>query len=316
MPQLPQLRTSELRFYSYGYAAANKDLNNIWSDVAEIVPTEAFPFLDGEISDNQDKTVVKGTSINGQAYSDTLVTSASIQAKWLRLGTGNRVTAPNLRRGEPVILYQFGDLPEYWWMTIKEDMKFRRLETIVYAISGSPKENEPLTPQNSYYFEWSTHRKHITLHTSQANGEPYAFDIQLNTAEGKFTITDNAGQYLHWDSPAKFIELMNADLTHVVLNQKNALIQAPETVQITCKDLKISASNSVSVSTNHYSCNAGSDLSLSTNAYSCNASSGSYSISSGYQVNAMTVDIQGSGSLQAKGPGGGIVNAGGATSIS
>ena len=301
MAQEARLKTSELRFYSKGMVASNMPLSALYTGEIEVTPIEALPFLDGELAANQDKTVVKGVNVGGQHYTDTVITSNTIKAKWLRLGCGSTITAPNLRRGEEVILYQFADLPEYWWTTLGDGYRLRRLETVIMAISGTKDEGATLGTENCYYFEWSSHRKLLTLHTSAANGEPHAWDLQLNTGESTLVVTDNAGQVISINSGAKRIDLVNADGTTVVLDQKNIVLNAPETVSINCKNLSVNASNGIA---------------LNTKSYSCSAASGSYSISNGYQVNAMSIDIQGSASLQAMGPGGGIVNAGGATSIS
>lgn len=259
------LRLSKLRFYSCGIVAANKPLGQ---DNIEVIPVEDLPFLDGEISSNQEKIESTGVDISGANYKTGVITSNAIQATWLKLSVSNRVTSPDVRRNEIVMIYQFGDTPKYYWTTLKDDMKYRRLETVVWGISATSQEDVTLDNTNMYYFEMSSHRKHVTLHTSKANGEPFEYTLQINTGEGSVTITDDGGNWVQLDSAARRLQMVNADGSSIDMNKKNLTISVPETIRLNCKNYVLSASEA---STS----NVGNSVSTSTKTFAVSASSGS-----------------------------------------
>lgn len=229
-----ELTASKLRFYSIGTVAANKALGS--KDI-EVTPVEELPMLDGEITPSATIESASAVDSAGKAYSASAATQVTIKASWLRLGDSNRMTPPDVRRGEAVMIYQFGDVDRYWWMTLREDARLRKLETVVWAISATKDENQENDATTMYYFEVSSHKKLIHLHTSKANGEPFAYDIQLDTKDGSFTVTDDAGNYLRLDSAAGRIELQNSagssldiDRENITLKGKTFTVHAETTI--------------------------------------------------------------------------------------
>jgi hypothetical protein len=288
-----KLRVSKLRFFSVGTVAANKDIGSF--DI-EVIPDEELPFLDGEISSNQEKIEISGTDSSGAAYKSSIITSNSIKATWLKLSVSNRLTAPDVRRNEKVMIYQFGDEPTYYWTTLKDDTKFRRLETVVYGISATPNEDDKLDNTNMYWFEMSSHTKQITLQTSKANGEPFAYSLQINTKDGAIVIMDDGGNWIRLDSVAKRIEAMNADGSHFDMFARNLTVSIPDTTAILCKDFVVHASNSVAISAGQgCSMNAGS-------SWSAAAPNASVSGSGSASVTGGSVSVEGSGSLNLTSP--------------
>jgi hypothetical protein len=65
-----------------------------------------------------------------------------------------------------------------------------------------------------YWIEISTHRKNIRLHTSKNDGEPFAWDIQLDTKNGTFTIEDNDEGYFFYDAKKRHFKMHNKDKTY------------------------------------------------------------------------------------------------------
>jgi hypothetical protein len=66
-------------------------------------------------------------------------------------------------------------------------------------------------------FTVSTHDKHITLSTSQANGEPVGFTIQINTGKGFLVIEDTDGRIITMDKNDDQIMAKNVANTFVDL---------------------------------------------------------------------------------------------------
>lgn len=199
---------SKLRFYSIGIVAENKALK---SKHVEVTPTEEMPMLNGELAPVAVDYKAKAVNNLGSSYETTVETTTTIKALWLPIGAANRITAPDVRRGELVNLYKFGDTDQYFWNTLNDDVKLRKLETVIYAFSATMNEAAEINDKTYYFIEISTHKKLITLHTSKDNGEPYGYDIQLDTGNGKLVITDDVGNYILLDSSQSQIKLQNID---------------------------------------------------------------------------------------------------------
>lgn len=220
---------SNLRRYSLGIVAANKALD---SDLIEVVPIEEMNFVDGQLSDNVKPYEASGTDSQGQAYQHSLDTTVSVLAKWIPDGISNRATPPDVRRGERIQIWQYGDQDKYYWSTLFYEPDLRKLETVIFTFSNTRDESAKSTPDTTYYMEVSTHRKHITLHTSKSDGEPFVYDIQLDTANGFLLIKDDIGNYVQMDSKNVRIELKNADGSWIDMNRKVINITAPDTINM------------------------------------------------------------------------------------
>lgn len=228
-----------------GIAAENKKLS---SKELEIFPTEMRPFADGEIVINATQVTDTGIDGNGQTYNVNLTMANSIVATWLPFGS-NRKSAPDIRRGEKVYIYQYSDADKYYWRPLGLDDHLRRLETVILVFSATKDESTTeLTPDNSYYFEISTHNKSVTFSTSKANGEPYAYTFQLNTADGVYTLTDDDGNFVELDSSERSITAQNKDESYIQLNKQNIFIEAAKLIQaktelfhLICKKMHVEA---------------------------------------------------------------------------
>jgi hypothetical protein len=240
---------SKLHFYSYGTVAKNKDLD---SHIIEVNATEDQSYIDGELDDNIEKIDADGVDHDGKSFSTTLETTNSITATWLSFTETNRMTSPDVRRGEKVCIWRFGDSDEYWWCTLQQDKKLRRLETVIYGFSNVREENTEMNASNMYWIEISTHRKIIKLHTAKNDGEPFEWSIQLDTKKGVFAIDDNDGGYFFYDAINRHFKMENKDTSYIEIDKKNAKIYTLERVDIVTKDFEIKASNSIKMTTQDY----------------------------------------------------------------
>ena len=240
---------SRLHFYSYGIVANNKDLS---SDLIEVVPSEDMSFYDGELTDTIEKVEAEGKDHNDKEFKTTVETTNSIKAKWLSFTDTNRMTSPDVRRGEEVVIWRFGDADQYWWCTLQQDKKLRRLETVIYGFSNVREENTEMKHDNMYWIEISTHRKNIGLHTSKNDGEPFAWDIQLDTKNGTFTIEDNDEGYFFYDAKKRHFKMHNKDKSYFEIEKKRAKLFTLDRIDFETKDLTIKASNSITFTTKDY----------------------------------------------------------------
>lgn len=225
----PPEKTSQFRIYTLGTVGANKPLD---SQEIEFSPDEDNFFMDGELTDDAVSLNVSGKSAQGQSYEKTLTATATMTATWLPMGDTNRKTAPDVRRGDRVVIWQFADSDKYYWEKAKDNPKITKLETVIYAYSNVRKESEEVTADKSYYFEVSTHKKMVHLHTANNDGEPFAYDIQLNTAAGFFQLTDNIGNIVEVDSKNTKITVINADGTYVELDRRILNLFAPDDINM------------------------------------------------------------------------------------
>ncbi len=90
---------------------------------------------------------------------------------------------------------------------------------------------------NYYFLEVSTHRGLVHFHTTKANGEPYGYDVQINTKEGFIKIQDDKGQMFYFDSGEKQIVMQNPDGCSFEINKKNMTIIVPETYTVKAKNV-------------------------------------------------------------------------------
>lgn len=230
-------QNSELRYFSMGLVAANKARS---SKVIEVTPYEHLPFVDGQLTDTGTNVQAQGTDASGAQYSTQVATSVTVSATWMPEGDSNRQTAPDVRRGEYVKLYQYADADAYYWTTSGLPAQ-RKLETVTHAYSGSADESADLSPENSYYHEVSTHDGLVTFHTSNANGEFTTYDIQLNTKEGYFRFQDGVGNYMTIDSTANKFEYGNSDQSLLQVLGKTMMFQALDSIGMKTKALTFTA---------------------------------------------------------------------------
>lgn len=274
---------SELKFYSMGMVAENKKISGDDKKpnrVVEVTPIEDLPMLDGEVKSGTVKETVPTTNVQGGVEQVNVTTSNSVSAVWLPMGSDNRFTAPDVRRGAIVMLYRFSDEDRFFWVTLLDDMKLRKLETAVYAWSGTQKEGADVDGDNYYFFEVSTHRGVVHFHTSKANGEFCAVDMQINTKDGVFQLIDDTGHMFQIDFKERQMAMKNPDDCSFEINKKNFTITVPETYKLVAKNkieeigetIQITANQSIAEKTQAYTLEASSTLSEKTGNYDLNAS--------------------------------------------
>ncbi|MNU19579.1 hypothetical protein D3C71_78080 [compost metagenome] len=238
---------SKLNVYSIGVVAANKELT---SKEIEVTPIEDAPMTNGEVTDAGQKITAKSTDTNDASYQTEVPTSNTVKATWLPLGHTNRITAPDVRRGEKVILYRFADQDKFWWVTMEDDIRLRKLETVIFAISGTRVEDADPTADNTYFMEWSTHKKLFHIHTSKGDGEKFAYDLQINAKDGIIILQDDDGNSFSLDSNERTWLLINKDQSKIEMNKTKLFIYTKDLIQMETKDyvLKCETSDTTSSS--------------------------------------------------------------------
>jgi hypothetical protein len=198
-----------LKTYSLGIVVETKARN---SDYIKVSPMEQLPFQNGRMSEQQQGHKVELPDARGVKRKSEVIGDNYIVAKWLAQSAGNRMTSPDVYKGETVKLFRFGDTDEYHWDTMSREPSLRRQETVNFAFSNikegttvldknKKKVNPSTDKDSSYWFEVSTHDKRVQLHTANNDGEPFTYDIVIDTSTGVLTITDSIKNSIVLDSP-------------------------------------------------------------------------------------------------------------------
>lgn len=220
---MEQINETKFKIYSYGIVAENKEIS---SKEIMVTPIEISSMLDGEIKDNPTDLDTSGVDSNKQAYKTNIKTNNCKPATWLPFGS-NRVTAPDVRRGEPVLIWNYGGSDKYYWTQLGLRDDLRRLETAVYAFNGNPDiGSKDFDPEDYYFLEVSTHSKQITLRTSNKNGEPFKYTCQFNTNDGVFTLADDTKNFFELNSKEVQMKMELNTGTKLHLDKMNFLLEA------------------------------------------------------------------------------------------
>lgn len=288
---------SKFHFHSVGTVAANKKLTQ---KTIEVVLDEQFSYMDGEVTDNKREMQESAKDYSDEEWKVKVDTTPTVMAHWLPLGCSSRQTAPDVRRGETVMIFKYADTDQYWWMEMMQYKHIRRLETIVWSISDNAKEDVEDDPESTYWFEWSTHRQVVRLHTSKSNGEPFVYDIEVNAKEGRIVIKDDDDNYIFMDSTERRIKAHNKDNSFIDLDKKKIWINSQDEIKLTTDKYILDAKSSIDTKTKTYTelnntysmrtdtfkVNAGTSYAINTNDYSLRSSQ--------YVVNTPTANFQGS----------------------
>lgn len=259
---------SLFRLVSVGVVAENKLRT---TNEVEVLLNELNPFLHGELKSDTVEDIAEGVDRQGNSFSVMAKMSNTIKAKWKGDGT-NRTSAPDVRRGERVEVWQFSNADQYYWSVLREPgSNVRRLETVVTTFNNSQDESQTeSTKNNSWYNEVSTHDGHMTIKTNKSNGEPFAYTIQLNAKEGNFVIADDAGLYIQANSAERHIEFDNGGGTYLSLNKKKTIlntgsleVSAPDGITFNASKFNMVVDNITSTGSN-FKINSNVDIAGST----------------------------------------------------
>lgn len=220
---------SALHLYSIGLAAENKRMD---SNQLNVLPMEAMNAFDGELRVNPQELHTKAVDGEGNPIQFRVLTDTVFTADWLPLD-GNKLTAPDIRRGEEVEIWRLADSDTYYWRSHSTRLGQRTLETAIWAWAASPDiEDNKRNAENSYFLEISTHGKHVTFSTSQKNGEPFGYKLQFNTKEGKIVLEDQTGNTIYLDSAERVIRLLNSTRSEIAINDKDIYMRAVRDMKI------------------------------------------------------------------------------------
>lgn len=188
---------SKLSIYSIGIVVADKQLDT-WD--IEVFPVESLPTATGDVSQTR-KISGNIKNIKGDTIAVEVEKGNTITASWLSFGQYNRASAPDICRGETVLLFRYGGEDDFYWIPLFSEFDLRKQESVMYFFSnkaGVAKEDE--LSDLGYWFLADTINKNVQLHTSTNDGEAAGYDISIDTRGGKLTIKDTNENSIILDS--------------------------------------------------------------------------------------------------------------------
>ena len=196
---------SKLVPFSLGIAVENKPRG---TDIILVSPIEELniqPF--GSIKEYTKDFKGEQPDIKSVSFKTEHESKNYIKAKWLPYGESNRTTAPDVCINETIMIYKYGDVDEYYWFDIMREPELRRLEDVLYSYSNMKNGVSPYDANSSYWVRFNTKDKFIQIHTSKNDGEPFIYDITINTKVGTVTLNDDVGNLVQLDSSSNTVNI-------------------------------------------------------------------------------------------------------------
>lgn len=232
---------SNMRLFSIGIVVDDKSPG---SKFISAYPVEHLPHHEGELTSEHELLERSGVDVDGNSYNVSLQRGVTVKAEWYN--ADNRVTAPNVKKGEQVELWTVGATNKYYWKSMGRNDGLRRGESITWAFNASnSKSNKDIVPDstNQYSVSVDTVDQHITIVTSCDNGEKAAYTLQINGKTGHVSIADNLGTVIQLDSIESRITLHNRDNTSVILAKKTIIVTAPDSLTIKAPTITVDSKN-------------------------------------------------------------------------
>lgn len=230
---------TKLNFFSLGIVAQDKVKDDY--DIY-VIPIEAVPTITGDISERI-RVTAENIDSEGNITSIEVEKKKYIKAEWLPYGAFNRISPPDVTKGMTVAIYNYAGTDDYYWNTLYFELDLLKQEKVTYMWSNKPQARPKGADllKDTYYLVVDTFDKYIRLHTANTNGEAVSYDIEIDAANGVFTIQD---------SKSNKIELLSQeDTLNLNLNKSININAGDNTTFKTPKDLdveidKISVKNS------------------------------------------------------------------------
>ncbi len=220
------ISSSDFKVYSAGIVAKNKEEDG---DIIEVFPIESQTYIDGDIDFLKEDTVVS-KDIYDKTTNIKLNRRVTVKAKWLALTESNRITSPNVKKGETVLLYRFANTDEFYWVTVHNELDLRRREKVIHYYGNTGNFKEVLNNDNTYWTKIDTYNKLVQMHTSDNDGELTTYDFEIDTKAGKLKIEDGKGNIIELDSDKDKLTIsINKD---VEVNTENIVLNATTKMDI------------------------------------------------------------------------------------
>ena len=216
---------------------AAEDLTLTGTELKVIIPELTPSALSGTFAAGTTESKVELKNLTGGTITASPTSANHIIAVWE--GTSNMAYPPSIKKGEMVEVIKYGDSDRYYWNEKGRDRNLRQLDRFRLETSASPNLNEAKNDSNTYFIELNGISGSFTIKTSKANGEPFAYVIQIDAKKGTVLISDDAGDTpnrIFLDSGANggtpCVQLNNSKNSTISLLGEDIIISAPRDIML------------------------------------------------------------------------------------
>lgn len=255
-------------FYCYGVVVEDKPEG---TPVIEVYPKEFLYNANGSVDNTTDEIVINRSDSSGKTKTDKMSGKTSIPARWFGLSSSNRVSSPDVCKGESVVIIRYGTNDDYFWEPITTEIVKRGRETVCYLFKNDDTGAEVKADgSNSYSLTFSTRHKFVNLHLANNDGEPVGYDVNFNTKQGIFSFQDTRNNLINLNSPADYLKVninKQVDVNTKILNvnTEETNIVASKKLTILTPDMNVKAKTYVQ---------EGTSYTLTTTGYSVSCAAG------------------------------------------
>lgn len=196
------------KLYCIGTVLENKPLttNNII-----FAPLESQPGTSGAPNSSPKELKFKSKDADGNEFETKATVDSGTEAEWFP--EGNRVTAPDVVRGEEVYIYRYADTDRYFWREKGDKRHLRRGETQRWMFSANTKQggDNKQDDTNCIVLEISGHRNLVTLTTPKGkNKDDVSFIVSIDGQNKKAALGDSTGNEFTINNPEKEVGMKNS----------------------------------------------------------------------------------------------------------
>lgn len=175
-----------LNYIGLGYVVEDKveDSNDI-----KIYPIELIPTATGNLNIDEDITT-ELKNILGEDISVVANKRNYITASWLNEGNNNRITAPDVCKGEIVKLFNMYEGDDHQWSTLFTKPMLRKREKLIIYISNKASIEDEEDLSKGYFLLIDSINKKTIYHMSDNDGEFTSYDVSIDGKVGSFMVKD------------------------------------------------------------------------------------------------------------------------------
>jgi len=195
-------KESEYKLYSVGIAAVDLDKEDYTAKELEVFPIELMSLLEGDISgkDMKPYTIQVTDEEDIPETAITIKKKMTFKATWLPGNSSNRITAPNIKKGETVMLYKYADTDKYYWTTFDYERDIRGKERVTTLYGNTDK--EVLTMTNSHYVTIDAFKNFMELYFNGGESNGVEYRARIDGTKNIASFKDSKGNYISLESNA------------------------------------------------------------------------------------------------------------------
>jgi hypothetical protein len=226
---MPAIYSSTFRQFSKAKATENIPFGE---SVGEFTLSELLPAQDKEITSRYDEHEVTGKDASGISYAAKTKTSITISASWLP-NSSNRLTAPNLRRGEEVMIWATADHGEYRWTPLGDDDDLRNTEVVLFGFRAAKDyKTKHSRSETMYVLEINGERGFVAFSTTVDRGEYTRTCMVWDLMKGTWTYEDGVDNKILVDAPEGKIMASNRWDSQFGIHESRAWFKAVDRVSV------------------------------------------------------------------------------------